>query len=303
MAPRLSPDARALLAAQRGLLADWQLDGVGLSRRRAWNATRDGWVQVAPHVVCDRDAPHTRAQMRFAAVLDAGPRAILAGCSALVEMGWSGTESDFVDVIVPRGQRFRARGRPRWIRAHQPRDEPTRHGRPARTSAARAAIDAAAWARSDNEAMMILTSSAQQGLTTAGQIARELSRRSSTTRAALVRGILVDLRGGATSSNELAFRRECLRRGLPTPRMQTRRRGDRVTRTDAEFQLADGRLLIVEIDGIGHLDVASWHDDIARHNELATTTGALILRVTGWAVRNDPDPFFDVLAALPIVSW
>jgi very-short-patch-repair endonuclease len=303
MAPRLSPEARALLAAQRGLLADWQLEDVRLSRRRAWNGTRDGWVQVTPHVVCDRDATLTRAQMRFAAVLDAGPRAMLAGCSALVEIGWSGTESDFVDVIVPRGQRFRARGRPRWIRAHQPRAEPTRRGHPARTSASRAAIDAAGWARSDREAMMILTSVVQQGLTTADQISRELSRQSLPTRAALIRGILVDLRGGATSSNEVAFRRECRRRGLPAPRMQTRRNGSRVTRTDAEFQLADGRLLIVEIDGIGHLDAASWHDDIARHNDLATTTGALILRVTGWAVRSDPDPFFGMLTGLPIIAW
>jgi very-short-patch-repair endonuclease len=53
---------------------------------------------------------------------------------------------------------------------------------------------------------------------------------------------------------------------------------------------------IVEIDGIGHLDVAAWHSDIARHNELALDTGAVILRVSGWEIRNDPDPFFDLLA-------
>jgi len=150
---------------------------------------------------------------------------------------------------------------------------------------------------------MILTSAVQQRLTSGMAVSRELSRRPSTKRARLVREILVDIGGGATSSNEVAFRRECRRRGLPAPRMQTRRRGTRGTCTDAEFRLADGRLLIVEIDGIGHLDVSTWNDDITRHNQLARSTGAMILRVTGFSVRHDPDPFFEILISLPIVPW
>ena len=153
---------------------------------------------------------------------------------------------------------------------------------------------------------MILTSVVQQRLTSGIAVSRELSRRPSTKRARLVREILVDIGGGATSSNEVAFRRECRRRGLPAPRMQTRRRGAKGTCTDVEFQMADGRLLIVEIveiDGIGHLDVSTWNDDITRHNQLARSTGAMILRVTGFSVRHDPDPFFEILISLPIVPW
>ena len=40
-------------------------------------------MQVSAHVFCDRDSPLTPEQMRVAAVLDAGPAAMLAGCSAL----------------------------------------------------------------------------------------------------------------------------------------------------------------------------------------------------------------------------
>lgn len=303
MAPRLTREARDLLTAQRGLLADWQVREVDLSRRRLRAATRAGWMQVCPHVFCDRDTDLTPAQMRLAAVLEAGPAGMLAGCSALVEGGWSGSESDFVDVITPRGKRYRARGMPPWIRSHQPTDGPRRQGSPPRTTTSRSALDAAAWARSDKEAMMILTSAVQQGLTSARLLARELTRRPAVKRAPLIREILDDIGAGATSSNEVAFRRECRRRGLPTPRMQTRRRGTRGTSTDVEFRLADGHLLIVEIDGIGHMDVATWHDDIARQNELATATGAMILRVSGFAVRHDPDPFFEILASMPIVAW
>ena len=62
-------------------------------------------------------------------------------------------------------------------------------------------------------------------------------------------------------------------------------------RTDAEFRLADGRLVIVEIDGVGHLQVQQWQADLGRHNALSASTGAVMLRVTGWEVRHDPGPF------------
>ncbi len=68
-------------------------------------------------------------------------------------------------------------------------------------------------------------------------------------------------------------------------------------RTDAEFRLPDGRLLIVEIDGVGHFEMGQWHADLARGNGLVVATGALMLHVTGWEVRNDPDPFFGLLEA------
>ena len=81
--------------------------------------------------------------------------------------------------------------------------------------------------------------------------------------------------------------------------MQTRRRARGRNRiTDAEFVLPDGRLLIVEIDGIGHLEVSSWHADISRQNALALSTGAVILQVTGWEVHHDPDQFFTLLLDL-----
>lgn len=297
MAPRLNPAARVLLRDQRRVIADWQAASVGLSRRTLMNATRDGWQQVTPHVFADRDDDLREDQMRMAGVLEAGPGAALAGCSALVEAGWRGSELGHVDVHAPRGRRRRARGQPAWLRIHEPRDEPRIQGFPARSSIARAALDASSWARSDREATMILTSTVQQRLVTAESLNRELGRQTRRRRAGCIRDVLIDVTGGATSSNEVAFLRQCRRHGLPVPRMQTLRVGGR-RRTDAEFTLPGGRLLIVEIDGIGHLDVGSWQQDITRHNELAISTGALILRVTGWEVRNDPDPFFGPLRAI-----
>jgi very-short-patch-repair endonuclease len=146
---------------------------------------------------------------------------------------------------------------------------------------------------------MIILSAAQQRIVSVAELRREFTTYGSDhPRTRAMADALADLEAGATSSNEADFLRECRRRGLPRPTMQTRRRtrtGLRVT--DAEFVLASGRRIIVEIDGVGHLSAETWHDDIARHNELAVSAGAVILRVTGWEVRNDPDPFFDQLTA------
>lgn len=305
MGPRLTPAARSLLARQRGVIGDWQARDVGLSRERLRRACRSGWQQVSPHVFADREGDISVDQMRVVAVLESGPGSLLAGRSALAEAGWRGSDDGYVDVLVPRGRRRRAPGAPAWLRAHHPRDEPPGQGDPARTSAARAAIDAAAWARGPRAVLVVLASTAQQRLATPRRMRAELARWPRMRNAALIREVLDELDAGVTSSAEAAFRRECRRRGLPEPRMQTRRRdatgGARFT--DAEFDLPDGRLLIVEIDGIGHLGVAEWHADIARQNGLVVTTGALVLRVPGWAVRHDPDPFFENLQGFFTGSW
>jgi len=297
MGPRLTPQARAVLRAQRGLIADWQSADVGLSRRTLLRSTAQGWEQHGMRVFSDRAGDLTPAQLRMMGVLEAGPKAMLTGCSALIESGWTGNSAD-VDVLVPRTSRGLRRCRLPWLRLHYREVLPCASGLPARAPAATAIIDACSWARSAREALLIVTSSAQQGLCTPDRIQRELLLRARTPHRRWMNEALAALLDGAHSTNEADFLRECRRRGLPKPRMQTRRvdaQGGR-RRTDAEFLLPDGRLVIVEIDGVGHLSTETWQADITRHNGLTISTGALILRVTGWELRNDPAPFFDLLA-------
>lgn len=299
MTPRMEAAAQHLLDDQRGLIADWQTEAVGLNRRRLMRACRSGWRLVTPHVFARDAGDLTASQMRVAGLLEAGPGAALAGRSALFEAGWKGTDDGYVDVSLDRTGRWRSRSRLPWLRLHFPAAPPRTTGRLSRTASPRSTIDAASWASTAREVLVIMVSSAQQRLVTPEQLTRELGSRSRIPNRRQITDALAELEGGATSSNEAAFLRECRRRGLPPPRMQTRRRARGRNRiTDAEFVLPDGRLLIVEIDGIGHLEVSSWHADISRHNELALTTGALILRVTGWEVHLDPDPFFTMLVDL-----
>ena len=57
---------------------------------------------------------------------------------------------------------------------------------------------------------------------------------------------------------------------------------------------------MVEIDGVAHMDVRQWEADLIRQNELTAETGALVLHVTGWQIRHDPDPLFDLLRRLGV---
>lgn len=296
MGPNLTPESRRLLIQQRSVIASWQAVSVGLTPRQLRWACRTGWQPVTAHTFLAAEGDITEAQMRVAGVLEAGPDAALAGCSALIEAGWTGDPNGYVDVIVARGHRSRRTRPPRWLRMHTTLDVPRRRGAPPRTPAARAAVDAGSWARSARERLFILASTAQQRLATVEQMRRELESRPNLAWAAQMRDTLDEVDGGATSTHEADFRRECRRRGLPEPRMQVRRRaGGRGRRTDAEFTMPSGRLVIVEIDGVAHMDVAQWLADMTRQNDLSVETGALILHLGGWDLRHDPDPFFSLL--------
>lgn len=297
MGPNLTPESRQLLVRQRSVIASWQAVSVGLTLRQLRWACRTGWQPVTAHTFLAADGDISEAQMRVAGVLEAGPDAALAGCSALIEAGWTGDANGYVDVVVARGHRSRRTPPPPWLRMHTTLDVPRRLAAPPRTTAARAAVDAGSWARSARERLFILASTAQQRLATVEQMRRELASRPNLAWSAQMRDTLDEVAAGATSTHEADFRRECRRRGLPEPRMQVRRRaGGRGRRTDAEFTTSSGRLVIVEIDGVAHMDVAQWQADLSRQNDLSAETGALVLHLTGWELRHDPDPFFSLLA-------
>jgi hypothetical protein len=83
---------------------------------------------------------------------------------------------------------------------------------------------------------------------------------------------------------ELDFIRECRTRKLPEPERQVARvdAAGRTRFTDAEFRRPDGRVVMVEVDGLGHMSPDTWLADMDRHNDLTVSTEALVLRVSAW---------------------
>lgn len=303
--PQLPPPVWRLIHAQEGLLALWQARRFGVDQRSLQRAVRrrEGWRRVGKRTVMLGPLPLSGSQGRIRAILEVGSRARLGGLAALQEMGWE-HGCDFIDIVVPRGHRANKRKLPGAVRLHFA-DVPSSglwevspsadSVRPVpRTAAARSLVDAAAWARSSREATFVVVSTLQAGLTSVDDLSVELQQRSNTRRRGLVRQIVVEFQGGSQSMGELDFVRECRRRGLPEPRRQVSRRdaSGRSRFTDAEFAGADGRIVMVEIDGVGHMSAESWIADMERHNDLAMVTGAVVLRVSTWQLRHQPEPFF-----------
>jgi len=111
--------------------------------------------------------------------------------------------------------------------------------------------------------------------------------------------VLGDIGGGGHTLAEIDLAPLARRAGLAAPRRQVLRRepGGRVRYVDAEFDLADGTTLIVEVDGAVHLKPVQWWDDLSRQNELVIG-GRPVLRFDSVTIRIDPPAVVDQLARM-----
>jgi len=93
---------------------------------------------------------------------------------------------------------------------------------------------------------------------------------------------------GARALSEIDFARLCRRSGPPRPTRQAVRvePGGRRRYLDAEWELADGRCVVVEVDGAIHLNPRTWFDDQLRQNEI-TLARTIVLRYPSVLVREE----------------
>ena len=93
----------------------------------------------------------------------------------------------------------------------------------------------------------------------------------------------------------------CRRGGLLAPTRQ-RRRTDRLGRvryTDAEWDLPDGRTLVLEVDGAFHMEVEHWSADLARQRAV-TSPRRTVVRCTALELRLQPESVVADLRALGV---
>jgi hypothetical protein len=120
-------------------------------------------------------------------------------------------------------------------------------------------------------------------------------------RSKLLRSLLLDIQGGAESMAEIDLGRICRRFGLAPPARQ-RRRKDREGRwrwTDAEWDLPDGRTLVLEVDGGFHMEVEHWTADVRRQRKI-TDPRRTVVRATALELRLEPTSVVDDLSALGV---
>lgn len=234
------------------------------------------------------------------ALFEVGSRAVLDGATALRAAGMTGYD-DRLHVAVPKSARPRL---PHDVIVHETRrlrpEDIIAAGVP-RTRPAIAAVHGALWARTDRQAAMLLTMAVHQRCCTPQELGEAVLAVRRHRRRQFLRSIALDLLGGVRSLPELDFARMCRRRGLPEPTRQSvrSRAGGRYV-LDAEWK---AWRVIVEIDGIQHLDAREAVADAARHNDVGAN-GSQVLRIPTLGLRVDPDRFLDqVEAALRRGGW
>lgn len=162
---------------------------------------------------------------------------------------------------------------------------------PARVPIDVAVVQALAWARTDRQAVFYATWAIQQGLVDLealqslnDPLLKSMQGKRARTRLALIKP-------GIHSVHEFDFAKECAKRGLPEPIRQRQRQDSsgKMRYTDVEFDLGS-RKLIVEIDGLGHLDTHVRVDDQLRANEMSLQ-GDTVMRVPAVVLRTAPEPF------------
>jgi len=252
----------ALIEVQQGVIARWQ--ALRFLSKKAVERRIDShrWRRVHRGVYLTYGGPITTAQRRWIAVLAGSPgpsltddtAACLGGVSALQVHGLQRITSMQIDLVVPADRRPTA---PAGVVIHRSVDI-DRHpaSQPPTTTIGRAVIDAAVWARSDQQARLIIAASFQQRLTTEAEIRPVLDRMRTVPRHRLIATTVSDASGGSHTLGELAlvtiFR--SARLPLPTRQAWFRDLAGKPRFLDAVF---DPWKVAVEIDGAHHGEVPS----------------------------------------------
>ena len=245
------------------------------------------WQRIGRAVVL-HNGPLTLRQRWRVALLNCGPRSVLTAFTALEALGLSGWQRETIHVLAPAGVAAPALGDVRLHRASVVHpDEWLRARRCHR--AAPAAIVAASTFRTARPAVGLLAATVQQRLVSAGDLSTALACATRTRHRAALLAAVGDIEMGAHALSEIDFVRLCRRNGLPRPTQQVVRvePDGRRRYLDAEWLLADGRRVVVEVDGAVHLAPRTWFDDQLRQNEVSLS-GAVVLRYPSVVVREEP---------------
>ena len=273
-----------------------QLYAAGVPRWLVRRELRVGrWQRPGRQTVVLHNGPLSDSAKRWVAVLEGGPRAALAGVTALQEAGITMLDDQTVHVIVARASR---RVRLKGVRYHESRrwseTDVIRLGIP-RVAAPVAAVHAALWARTDREATLLLTVAVQQRKATPAELHDAASSIRRHRRRRLLSEVISELSGGVRSLNELDVAVAMRARGLPEPdRQRLRRRPSGRQYLDADF---DDYEVTLEIDGPQHDEPTARLEDLVRDIGLATD-GRTVVRIPMVAWRLGEERVLDALEEL-----
>lgn len=256
------------------------------------------WHNPAPGVVALQNAPLTHDQRLWLGVLHAGDGAVLTHLTACRSAGlqWYGdTETIHVltakgDLVEPiEGFVFHQTRRPYGLWPRSP------SAGPPRLTIEYAALLTAERDRFVRRAIGLLAACVQQRLTTADRLLATRPRIRKLRNGAVFDWALGDIAGGAQSFAELDVGVHCERAGLAPPTRQAVRKDTDGRRRylDCEWELPDGRIVVLEVDGSFHLQVGRWWQDMKRERAVVLSRSTVLrcasieLRLEPWVVMAD----------------
>ncbi|MEJ7741867.1 MAG: hypothetical protein WKF73_04545 [Nocardioidaceae bacterium] len=156
------------------------------------------------------------------------------------------------------------------------------------TRHARSAIDAGAWQPWPRFVYAMLAAVVQQRTCTTWQIDQTLAVVGRVRHKRHMRLALADIAGGAQAQGEIDVARLCRGFGLRPPDRQKPRRdpSGRLRYLDCEWVLNDGSIVVLEIDGSHHREVAHWQADMKRERRIVISR-RWVLRASNYEVRHE----------------
>lgn len=298
--PRWLPTANA----QAGLVTRRQLRRLGLTHHYVDTQLDAGrWQEVSSTVLATTTGELSRTQLMWAGVLHAGPRSAVGGLTALERHGLERWNRAEITVLVAKSHNLEPIKGVRFVETRRPIQLLTSPKPLATWRVEPAALLWAGYEPVTRSAYGLLSACVQQGLTTPYRLDSWITRMRPLRRAKPFRRLLGDLAAGTQSLAERDVLTMCDTFHLPRPHQQTMRRDSagRVRFTDAEWRLADGRVVVLEVDGGFHMAVGHWSADIERHRQLVAA-GVIVVRCTAIELREHPERIVRDLRALGVLA-
>jgi len=293
---------RELAISQHGMLSQRQLNALGVSRATVRNQLRSHrWSQRSSSVFSVTTGPLSWEQLMWRAVLHAGPDSVVGGLTAAKVPGMRNWDRDEITVLVGNDLSFDALDGVRFFRTRRSIPQMRAPTPLPLCRIAPAILLFAGYEANHRTAHGAIAATVQQRLTDVPELAVWLQRLRPIRGAKGFRALLDDIGGGAQSLAEVDLRRACRRCGVRLPDAQQPRvdRSGRRRYTDAEWLLADGRILVLEVDGAFHDDVLQAARDRARNRKL-TTRDRIVVSCTAYELRHDPLNVMEDLIALGV---
>jgi hypothetical protein len=279
----------AILITQHNVISREQALSCGMTREALAHRIRPGgpWQRLLAGVYLAQTGGPALPQKEMAALLHAGPEAVLTGRAALRSLGIITAEPAVFDVLVPVRRR---RGSVSFVAVHRTARMPRRLIRKdGRLYAlpSRALADAARGMTDLREVRALIAGAIQRGRCTPKALHQELGE-GPVRHSALLRQVLAEVADGVRSVAEAEFRDLILRSRLPKPMFNARlftADGIFIATPDAWWPDAG---VAAEVDSREwHLSPADWERTMRRHTALGGH-GIVVLHFPPSEIRSDP---------------